>query len=159
METGATVAGAFNGDLGLAVFEFSLQGVQSPAAQAADFAVDGETPAVKVAAERAGGDVPVVSNKVEVVGGNGVVQQADWRFGVERPVAQQGQQLFGFRQAEGFLRPKAGNERRGRLISKDDWRAERGCEGFEKTASFKRKHRRFAPMFVFHDFILREFIS
>ena len=159
METGATVAGAFNGDLGFAVFEFSLQGIQSPTARAADFAVDGELPAVEVAAKSAVGDMSVVSNKVKVVGSNGVIQQADWRFGVERPVAQQGQQLFGFRQAGGFLRPNAGNERRGRLISKDDWRAERGCEGFEKTASFKRKHRRFAPMFVFHDFVLRQFIS
>lgn len=158
MEAGATVAGAFDGDLGFAMFQLPLQGIQRPAARMAHFAIDGKPPAVKVAAERAGGDVPVVSNKVEVVGGNGVVQQADRRFGVERPVAQQGQQSFGFRQAGGFLRPNAGNERRGRLISKDNRRAERGCNGFEKTAPFRRKHRRFAPMFVFHDFALSRFI-
>lgn len=159
MESGAAVAGAFNGDLGFAGFEFLLQGVQSPAARAADFAIDDKPPAVEVAAERAVGDVSVVSNKVEVVGGNGVVQQADRRFGIERPVAQQGQPPFGFRQAGGFLRPKAGNERRGRLISKDNRRAERGCEGFEKTASIRRKRRRFAPMFVFHDFVLSQLFS
>ena len=87
METGAAVAGAFNGDLGFAVFEFSLQGVQSPAARAAHFTVDGETPAVEVAAKSAVRDVSVVSNKVKVVGSDGVIQQADRRFGVERPVA------------------------------------------------------------------------
>lgn len=87
METGAAVAGAFNGDLGFAVFEFLLQGVQSPAARAADFAVDGELPAVEVAAKSAVGNMSVVSSKVKVVGSDGVIQQVDWRFGVERPVA------------------------------------------------------------------------
>lgn len=87
METSAAVAGAFNGDLGFAVFEFLLQGVQSPAAREAHFAVDCEPPAVEVAAKRAVGDVAVVSNKVKVVGSDVVIQQADRRFGVERPVA------------------------------------------------------------------------
>lgn len=87
METGAAVAGAFNGDLGFAVFEFSLQGIQSPAARAAHFAVDGELPTVEVAAKRAVGDVSVVSNKVKMVGSDGVIQQVDRRFDVERPVA------------------------------------------------------------------------
>lgn len=87
METGAAVAGAFNRDLSFAVFEFSLQGVQCPTTRAAHFAVDGESPTVEVAAKSAVGDVSVVSNKVEMVGSDGVVQQADRRFGVERPVA------------------------------------------------------------------------
>ena len=158
MEAGAAVASAFNGNLGFAVFEFSLQSVQCPAAWEAHFAVDGELPAVEVAAESAVGDVPVVSNKVKVVGGNGGVQQVYRRFGVERPVAQQGQQPFGFRQSSGFLRAYAGNKRRGHSVSKDNRQAERGGEGFEKTASFRRKYRRFASMFVSHNFVLSQFL-
>lgn len=87
MKAGAAVAGAFNGDLGFAVFEFSLQDVQRPMEGSAHFAIDNEPPAAEVAAKSAIGDMPVVSNKMKVIGGDGVIQKADRRFSVERAVA------------------------------------------------------------------------